>query len=74
MDPPAAIGDEYESGPELEDIVRPAAPGLIDYALRPKSQANLWEALFGPEEEDSLGRVQEYSGLYNSGTGHRLQC
>lgn len=53
--PPAAIHDEYESGPELEEIVGPADPGPVDYAPRPEDQADLWEGLLGPEEEGSLG-------------------
>ena len=36
-DPPAAVGEEYESGSELEEVVNPADPGLVDYAPRPKN-------------------------------------
>jgi hypothetical protein len=66
--PPAAIHDEYESGPELEEIVGPADPGPVDYAPRPEDQADLWEGLFGPEEEGAWDGAGVKWGLQ-----HRLR-
>jgi hypothetical protein len=50
--------DEYEDGSELVEVVGPASPGLVDYALRPADQPGLWEGMFGPEEAEGLGIVQ----------------
>jgi hypothetical protein len=54
---PQASDEHGEESSELVEVVGAAWPGLVDFGLRPEDQPDLWEGMFGSEEEESLGIV-----------------